>query len=112
MSRCRACEAVSNTNRSVSPPTWAEKTIRRPSGEKLGSKISSTSLIAYSFTWPPSASRRLSAALPSLTAPNTNRRPVASQLPEELMNWRLWKCGSVAVLISLRRMSPVRASAR
>ena len=42
------------------------------------------------------------AGLPFTTVPNANAPPSGRQAPEELMNCRLSKCGSVAVFVNLR----------
>jgi len=51
------------------------------------------------------------AGSPFTTVANAKARPSARQAPDELMNCRLSKCGSVAVEVSRRRISPVSASA-
>ena len=50
-------------------------------------------------------------ALPSEMVPSANWAPLGLQLPADWMNWRLSKCGSVAVEVSLWRTLPVSASA-
>ena len=57
-------------------------------------------------------SRMTSTGLPPLSAAIAKRLPDGSQAPDERMYCRLSKCGSAAVLTTLRMIAPLAASAR
>jgi hypothetical protein len=113
VSGVRTCVSRSNTCRLSSPPVSAAKTMRRPSGDHEGVKISPSSANSYSASRRPvRASTMVSTGCPRLSAAKANRRLSGAQSPAELRNCRLSKCGSPAVRTSRRSMRPVSTSAR
>src|SRR5579872_3468999 len=102
----------STTNRSVRPPTLAEKAILSPEGDQVGFSTSPKLLKGmWRITRPCCSSKIASSAFPPRTLGNANRRPSALHAPAELVNSRLTKWGLSAVDVTLRKTLPVSASA-
>ena len=93
------------------PPMSAENAMERPSGDQDGVNTSPSSGSRISRSRAPSSTAMIvSRGRPRLTPASTNRLPSGLHPPADAMNCRLSRCGSTAVRVSFRMISPVSMS--